>query len=123
MTTSVLTRPLDDLRAGDRFVTPGRTITETDVVSFATLTGDFHPHHVDAEWAKNSHFGERIAHGMLILSYAVGLVPLDPDRVIALRRVGEVVFKRPVRLGDTISVEGTLEGVEPVDDRAGLTTW
>jgi acyl dehydratase len=74
------------------------------VVAFAALTGDFHPQHVDAEWAAQSPFGERIAHGLLILSLAAGMVDFDPDEVIALRRVRDVVFKRPVKLGDTIRV-------------------
>jgi acyl dehydratase len=83
----------------------GRTITEADVVAFANLTGDHHPQHTDAQWAARGPFGERIAHGMLVLSYAVGLVDVDPERITALRRVREVVFKRPVAIGDTISVE------------------
>jgi acyl dehydratase len=119
----LLVRPFDELELGAQFTTRGRTITEADLVSFSALTGDFHPHHVDAAWASESAFGERIAHGMLILSYAVGLVPFDPERVMALRRVTEAVFKRPVRLGDTIHVEGSIEGIEPVDGECGLTTW
>ena len=59
--------------------TRGRTITEADLVSFSALTGDWHPQHADAAWAAESPFGERIAHGMLVLSYAVGLLPIDPD--------------------------------------------
>ena len=118
-------RDFDDLKAGLPFKTRARTVTEADVVGFATLTGDLHPQHVDAAWAAQSPFGARIAHGMLVLSYAVGLVPLDPERVIALRRVRDVVFKRPVALGDTIHVEGEVEGVTPLDDRTGLVvcTW
>ena len=72
---------------------------------FAGLTGDFHPQHADAEWAAASPFGERIAHGLLVLSLAAGLVDFDPEEVLALRRVRDVVFKRPVKLGDTIRVE------------------
>ncbi len=83
----------------------GRTVTEADVAMFAGLTGDFHPQHVDAEWAAQSPFGERIAHGLLVLSLAAGMVDFDPEEVIALRRVRDVVFKRPVKLGDTIRVE------------------
>jgi acyl dehydratase len=120
---ALLARPFDELELGAQFTTRGRTITEADVVSFSALTGDFHPHHVDASWASQSPFGERIAHGMLILSYAVGLVPFDPDRVMALRRVSEAVFKRPVRFGDTIHIEGSIEQIEPVDVESGLTTW
>jgi 3-hydroxybutyryl-CoA dehydratase len=110
----------EELTPGTAFVTRGRTVTEADVVGFGTLTGDLHPQHVDAEWAEQSRFGKRIAHGMLVLSYAVGLVPLDPDRVVALRRIRDAVFKRPVGLGDTIHVEGEVERLAPVDDEMGL---
>jgi len=86
----------------------GRTVTESDVVAFANLTGDHHPQHTDARWAAHGPFGERIAHGMLVLSYAVGLVDFDPERIVALRRIEEVVFKRPVKIGDTIHVDVAL---------------
>ena len=116
-------RDFDELEPGASFSTVGRTLTETDVVSFAGLTGDFHPQHLDAEWARRSHFGERIAHGMLVLSAAAGLVPLDPERVLALRRISDAVLKRPVMLGDTIHVEGRLDTVREVSDEAGLAGW
>ncbi|MHB8491464.1 MAG: MaoC/PaaZ C-terminal domain-containing protein [Solirubrobacteraceae bacterium] len=111
---------LDLLEIGERFATRGRTITETDVVQFASLTGDMHPQHTDAAWASQSRFGSRIAHGMLVLSYALGLMPLDPDRVVALRRVADAVFKQPVHLGDTIHVEGKIDSVKTVDDGHAL---
>jgi 3-hydroxybutyryl-CoA dehydratase len=120
MTTTLFSRPFDELEAGDRFTTRGRTVTEADVVAFATLTGDFHPQHTDAEWSAAKPFGERIAHGMLVLSYAAGLVPFDPERVVALRRVKDVVFKRPVRFGDTIKVHGRVADLREVDPAAGL---
>ncbi len=116
----IMNRPFDDLATGLTFSTRGRTVTEADVVGFAGLTGDFHPQHTDAAWAAASPFGERIAHGLLVLSTAAGLVPFDPDRVVALRRVRDVVFKRPVRLGDTITVDGRLAEVTPIDERVGL---
>jgi len=100
--------------------TRGRTITETDIVAFSALTGDHHPQHTDAEWAAGTPFGGRVAHGMLVLSYAVGLVPIDPDRVVALRRIEDAVFKRPVRIGDTIRVEAKL--ARP-DEGRGLEGW
>jgi 3-hydroxybutyryl-CoA dehydratase len=118
--TTLFSDSFDELTAGDRFTTRGRTVTEADVVAFAGLTGDFHPQHVDAEWASATPFGGRIAHGLLVLSTAAGLVPFDPERVVALRRVRDVVFKRPVRLGDTIRVEGKVAEVKPVDDTTGL---
>jgi 3-hydroxybutyryl-CoA dehydratase len=112
--------PFERLTLGQRLVTRGRTVTEADVVGFAALTGDWHPQHADAVWAAQSRFGERIAHGMLILSYAVGLLPLDPERVVALRRVTEVVFKRPLKLGETIRTEGRLAELIALDDEVGL---
>ena len=96
--------PFEALETGQAFTTRGRTVTEADVVGFAALTGDWHPQHADAEWAAASPFGERIAHGLLVVSLAAGLVPFDPGRVIALRQVSDATFKRPVRFGDTLRV-------------------
>jgi 3-hydroxybutyryl-CoA dehydratase len=113
----------ENLEVGERFTTGGRTVTEADVASFASLTGDNHPQHTDAEWARSSRFGERIAHGMLVISYAVGLVPFDPDRVVAMRRIGDVTFKAPVKIGDTIRVEGRVEELRELDSGHGLVTF
>ena len=118
-----LSRDFDKLAVGDGFRSRGRTITETDLVSFASLTGDFHPLHTDAEWAAASEFNGRIAHGMLLLSYSVGLVPLDPVHVLALRGFERVAFKRPVRIGDTIRVEGELEDKKELDAASGLAVF
>ena len=117
------TAPYEELEAGQAFTTRGRTVTEADVVGFAALTGDWHPQHTDAEWAKESAFGERIAHGLFVISLAGGLVPFDPDRVVALRRVGDVVFKRPVHLGDTLHVGGKVLEVSEVSEEAGLVAF
>jgi 3-hydroxybutyryl-CoA dehydratase len=100
----------------ESFRSPGRTITESDLVSFSALTGDWHPQHSDARWASDSQFSERVAHGMLVLSYSIGLAPLDPDRVVALRGLDSVTFKRPVSIGDTICVEGDVSGTRPLGD-------
>ena len=105
---------------GDRFVTDSRTIGEEDIMSFAELTGDTHPQHTDAEWAAGSRFGERIAHGLLVESCAVGLVRFDPERVVALRRIGDAVFKLPVKIGDTVHVEGQVVGGRELDDETEL---
>ena len=105
---------------GAELTTRGRTITEADLVSFSALTGDWHPQHADAEWAANGRFGERVAHGMLVLSYALGLMPFDPERVVALRGLDSVTFKRPVRIGDTIRVRSRVERVRELDDEHSL---
>ena len=115
--------PFEELEAGQAFTTRGRTVTEADVVGFAALTGDWHPQHADAQWAAESPFGERIAHGLFVVSLAAGLVPFDPERVVALRRVADVVFKRPVHLGDTLRVTGRVDALGAGGDEAGLVTF
>ena len=120
MTAASLSLDFDRLEAGARIDSRARTITEADLVSFSALTGDWHPQHADAEWAAASPFGERIAHGMLVLSYALGLLPIDPDRVVALRGVRNVVFKRPVPIGATIRVEAEVASLRPLDAAHGL---
>jgi acyl dehydratase len=120
MTTDPMARGFDELEEGAAVMTSGRTITEADLVSFSALTGDWHPQHADADWAGRSQFGERIAHGMLVLSYAVGLLPIDPERVTALRGLRSVVFKRPARIGTTIRAEAEVAALRPLDDEHGL---
>ena len=110
----------DGLAVGDSFVTRGRTVTEADIVSFACLTGDMHPQHTDRAWAASSLFGERVAHGMLVASFAIGMLPLDPSRVIALRRVRDAVFKRPVAIGDTLHVAGRVDRLDEVNAVSGI---
>ena len=119
-TAGVFDSGFDELTVGDRFSTPSRAVREADIHGFAALTGDAHPQHVDAGWAENSRFGEQIAHGLLVLSFAVGLLPLDPDRVVALRRVGDAVFKQPVKIGDTVRVDGKITALTELDDAHGL---
>src|SRR4051794_19677510 len=120
--TQLFSNSFDELAEGESFTTRARTITEADIVGFAQLTGDWHPLHSDADWAARSPFGARVAHGLLLVSMAVGLLPLDPERVVALRRVEDAVFKRPAFIGDTIHAEGRIGTLAPVDDRAGLVT-
>jgi 3-hydroxybutyryl-CoA dehydratase len=117
---SLFERDFDALEPGERFTTSGRTVSEADIAQFAALTGDTHPQHVDAAWAAGSRFGEQIAHGLLVLSFAAGSMPFDPERVVALRRVGDAVFKQPVLIGDTVHVEGEVVSVRPIDDENGL---
>ena len=122
---TAFSKNFDSLSVGELFVTRGRTIGEADITSFAALTGDTHPQHTDAEWAAGSRFGERIAHGLLVLSYAAGLMPLDPERVVALRSVRDAVFKQPVKIGDTLHVEGRIASKAELDAGHGLveTAW
>ncbi len=96
----------DQFEVGKELFSPGRTITETDLVSFANLTGDTNPMHTDAEYARGHMFGERVAHGLLGLSYAMGLLwpqGFMEGTVIAFMGL-EWKFKAPIRIGDTIHV-------------------
>ena len=120
--TALLNEKLGELVDGAEFETRGRTITEGDLTSFSALTGDWHPQHSDAEWAARSRFSGRVAHGMLILSYAIGLMPFDPERVVALRGFESATFKRPVAIGDTIRVRCRVESTQPLDDENSLVT-
>ena len=120
MSGDPLALDFDRLETGAALRTRGRTITEGDLVSFSALTGDWHPQHADAAWAAESQFGERIAHGMLVLSYAIGLLPIDPERVTALRGLRSVVFKRPVPIGATIHAEVEVASLRPLDADHGL---
>jgi 3-hydroxybutyryl-CoA dehydratase len=113
-------RPFGQLAVGERFTTAARTVQEHDILEFADLTGDAHPQHVDPEWAAGSRFGEQIAHGLLVLSFAVGLLPLAAERVVALRRIGDAVFKQPVKIGDTLHVEGEIARTRELDPEHGL---
>ncbi|MCC6801396.1 MAG: MaoC family dehydratase N-terminal domain-containing protein [Anaerolineae bacterium] len=100
----------EDIEIGRVMETRGRTITEADLVQFAGLTGDYNPMHTDAEYMKSSAFGQRIAHGMLTLSYAVGQayqLGFMERTVIAFRGLS-MKFSLPVFIGDTLHVELTV---------------
>jgi 3-hydroxybutyryl-CoA dehydratase len=116
----VMDQPFDLLEVNRPFSSRARTITEADVVGFAAITGDWHPQHTDAEFGAGSHFGQRVAHGLLLVGVAVGLVP--NDYVIALRRVDSVVFKNPVVFGDTVHVEGVIRAKDVINEDAGLVS-
>jgi len=95
----------DDVKMGEKIITRGRTITEADIVMFAALSGDWYELHVNKEVAKNSPFGERIAHGMLVLSIATGFITPYETAVIAFYGMDKVRFVGATKIGDTIHVE------------------
>jgi acyl dehydratase len=97
----------EEFQPGFQIVTVGRTITESDIVRFAGLSGDYNQIHVDAEYSKNSQAGQRVAHGILILSIASGLAVqtgMMEGTVIYFREITEWKFVKPVMIGDTIHV-------------------
>jgi acyl dehydratase len=106
-------RHLEDYVIGERRVTTGRTITEADVVMHAGQTGDWYPHHVDAEWCATQPFGRRVAHGTLVLSAAIGMTAGDINPLAFSYGYDKVRFVRPVYIGDTITVTAEITGTRP----------
>ncbi|WP_286343177.1 MaoC/PaaZ C-terminal domain-containing protein [Frondihabitans sucicola] len=97
---------LEDLEAGQTFVSPGRTITETDVMSFAAWTGDNNQVHTDVEFAKSTRYGQRVVHGMLGASLCLGLIArtgVFEGSAVALLGIDDWTFPLPVFIGDTLT--------------------
>lgn len=119
----------EDLPVGLRVVTGGRTITESDVVSFAGLTSDFNRLHTDREFASTSFFKERVAHGMLVASISVGLatrnmlhVLMEHTQIAVIEN--QIKFLKPTFLNDTINVEIEVIGQrETRNPERGVTTF
>ena len=98
----------DEFSIGQKIISVARTMTEGDIVTFAGLTGDYNQIHTDAEFAKGTPFGQRIAHGLLGLSIAVGLLMRTgvlEGTVMAFREIIEWKFIKPVFIGDSLHVE------------------
>ncbi|MDX1745542.1 MAG: MaoC/PaaZ C-terminal domain-containing protein [Halobacteriales archaeon] len=113
-----------DVEVGERWTTKGRTITETDVVNFAGVSGDFNHLHTDAEAMTESAFGERIAHGALVFAVYTGLLwqsrtDEEQEAVVAFYGVDHLRFVKPVFIGDTIHVEVEVAETEPRDHPVG----
>jgi acyl dehydratase len=106
----------EDVEVGFRFETPRRTVTEADLVAFAGVSGDFNPLHTDAVFAAESIYGERIAHGALVLSFATGLrqrVGLFDGTLVGLLEIRSWRFLAPVHIGDTIRVVNEVTELRP----------
>src|SRR5207237_517895 len=101
----------EDYVVGAQRETTGRTITEADVVLHAGQTGDFYPHHMDAEWCKTQPFGQRMAHGTLIFSVGVGMTAGAINPRAMSYGYDRLRFVRPVFLNDTIHVRVTIKEV------------
>ena len=114
----------EEIEIGSKNITKGRTIAEADLVNFAALTWDNYPLHTDAEYAKNTIFGERIAHGMLVLSYAMGLLmgSATTGKVVAFYGMDKLRFTGPTKIGDTIHVETEVVEKEDKGRKGGVVT-
>lgn len=107
----------EEFEVGQRINTAARTVTETDIVIFAGLSGDFNQIHIDAEYSKATPFGARVAHGILGLSIASGLVVQTgfmEGTIMAFREINEWKFIKPIFIGDTIHVETEVKEVKAI---------
>jgi 3-hydroxybutyryl-CoA dehydratase len=117
----------EDLAVGDRFRSRARTITEADIATYSGLSGDYHPLHTDEEFARRGPFGGRIAQGCLTLSVATGLEfsmmdTRDESRILAFYGMDRVRFVAPVKIGDTIRLEGEVTALDEKDSGRGVVT-
>lgn len=107
----------EEFEPGKRISTPGRTITEADIVNFAGVSGDYNSIHTDAAYSAASFYQQRIAHGLLVLSVASGLAVrsgLLEGTVLAWREIDEWRFSQPVFIGDTVHVELEVKETRPM---------
>ena len=111
-------RYFEDYEVGEERVTHGRTITETDFVIHAGHTGDFFPHHMDAEAMKDSPWGQRIAHGTMTFAIGIGLTATEINPLAFTYGYERLRFPRPVFIGDTIHTVLTIAALEPDPKRA-----
>ncbi|HUF38660.1 MAG TPA: MaoC/PaaZ C-terminal domain-containing protein [Anaerolineales bacterium] len=112
----------EEFEIGRQIVTAGRTITETDIVQFAGLSGDFNQIHTDAEFAAETVFGRRVSHGLLVLSIVSGLAVQTgfmEGTIMAFREVEGWKFSRPVFIGDTVHVILEVTGLKALPRLGG----
>jgi acyl dehydratase len=112
----------DKLRIGDVSVSAGRTLTETDVVHFCMLTGNWLAIHADAEYAKRTRFGQRVVQGSLVFSIANALLAFDRDIVEAFYGADELRFPKPSFIGDTIHARAEVAALKERDAQTGIAT-
>ncbi len=114
----------ENLAEGDSWRSLGRTITETDVVNFAGMTGDYNPLHVDHEFARQTPFGKPIAHGLLGLSLLAGLSSHFPCvKTVAFMKIENWEFLKPIYIGDTVYAETEVVAKRMNGRRTGYVTW
>lgn len=119
----MITDYFDAIAVGDEHVSRARTITETDIVTFAMFSGDWHPAHTDVTYAESDPvFGGRVAHGALVLSVALGLVTFWPPAMKAFYGIDRLRFVQPTRIGDTLHVETEVVELIPRGTDRGVVT-
>lgn len=109
----------EEFRLGEGRKTLGRTITESDFIVHAGHSGDFFPHHMDAEFCKTTPFGQRIAHGTMVFTIGVGLTATIINPVSVSYGYDRLRFVKPVFIGDTITSRVEIIALEPMENRPG----
>ncbi len=115
-------RYFEEFTVGQRITTPGRTICEADVIAFAGLSGDYMAIHTDAEYARTTLFGQRVAHGLLCMSIVSGLAARTgvlEGTVLAFREIQEWKFSKPVLFGDTLHAVLAVQETKPMPRLGG----
>ena len=105
----------EEFEVGMVFYSTGRTITESDIVTFAGLSGDYNQIHTDAQFAAATPYGQRIAHGLLVTSIASGLIMqsgIIEGTTLAFREIGNWKFAKPTYIGDTVHVEAEVKSTK-----------
>ncbi|WP_010531791.1 MaoC/PaaZ C-terminal domain-containing protein [Lentibacillus jeotgali] len=113
---------LEEYEINESWTSRGRTITESDLVMFSAFSGDWFPLHTDEEYAKKTQYNQRIAHGMLVLSVATGLLHFEPEIVFAFYGMEKVRFIKPTYIGDTIHLELNVDDVNVKNPSQGVIT-
>jgi len=125
MTSQIRGLYFEEFEPGIEYISPGRTITEADITAFAGLSGDYHQLHTNAEFAKTTPFGQRIAHGLLVLAIATGLgnrLGFLEDTAIAFLGLSWK-FTKPVFIGDTIRLRVKMAKKRAVSPEMGMVIF
>ncbi len=112
----------EEFEVGQTVTSVGRTVTEADIVAFAALSGDWNSMHTDAQYAAHHPFGQRVAHGLLLMSIASGLIMrlgFLEETALAFREISGWKFSLPVFIGDTIRVRATVTETKPMPRLGG----
>ena len=115
-------RTFENLTVGEVYESATRAMSDADVRTFADLTGDRSPVHLDDDAARATRYGRRIAHGALVFSASVGLLVSDDDErpdIIVLLGVDGLRFSKPTFVGDAIRVRQTIRSLDPVSTDSG----
>ncbi len=119
---TLISKPFPELSVGEKGVSNGRTLTETDVVNFCMLTGNWLELHANREFAKHTLYGQRLVQGSLVFSVGNAMLPFDPGVVEAFYGVDRLRFLRPTFINDTIHAEAEITALREKGDRHGIAT-